>query len=187
MAIDIPAIEPELIYAGETVQWTRSFPDYPATDYTLKYYFNGPGAIDPISAAAYNTTDYLVTISAADSALYTYGIYSWVCYAEKGSGATIEKYRLGTGFITIKTLAGKSFAKTMLDAIEAILSSRATNKDLDLVGKTLGSSNITKKPELLMEYRAKYKSEYLAEQADENRKQGNATGNRILIKFKRPS
>ena len=187
MSITVPTEEPELIYAGQTVSWTKSLPDFPATDYTLKYYFSGPAAVTAIAAATYNTTDYLVTIPSATTAAYTYGIYSWTAFVEKGAGANLEKYFVKSGFLTIKTSSGKSFAKTMLDAIETILSGRATNKDLDLVSKSLGGAQIAKNPDLLMKYRNQFYAEYLTEVANEDRAQGKAPGSRVLMRFTRPS
>jgi hypothetical protein len=180
---DIPSTEPEIIFAGETVQWYRSLSDYPATDYTLKYYLTGPAAIT-LSAAAYNVTDHLVTVSAADSSSWAYGQYSWASYAEKGAGATLERYRDRTGTIIIKTATGKSFAKTMLDAIEAILESRATRKDLDTVAKGLGGSSVSRDPKLLMEHRKKFREEYLAELAEEDRMQGKDPGRTVRFRFR---
>ena len=177
----IPAAEPELIYAGQTLQWSRSLSDYPADTYTLKYYLSGPADVT-LTAAAYNTTDHLISETAATTAAWTYGIYEWRCFAE--ITATGEKRFVDKGFITVKTTAGKSHAKTMLDAIEAILEGRATSKDLDLVAKGIGDVNIAKKPELLIQWRNVYRSEYSAEVANENRINGKSTNSKIRVRFR---
>jgi hypothetical protein len=184
---ELASIEPELIYAGETVEWYRSFSDYPATEYTLKYYLNGPAAIT-LTAAAYQTTDHKITVASAGtggSSTWAFGIYSWQAYAEKGSGDTIEKYFIGSGFLTVKTVAGKSHAKKVLDAIEALMEGRTVS---DVENYTIAGRSLTKMSvDDLIKWRNKYKAEYLAEQANENRIQGKASGNRILMRFRQPS
>jgi hypothetical protein len=184
MAPEIPSIEPEIIRAGETLTWSRTLPDYPATDYTLRYYLNGPAAYT-LTATAYNTTDHLISITAAATAAYVFGIYSWDAYAEKGAGASLEKYFITSGFFTVKTAAGKSFAKSMVDAIEAILSGRATNKDLDVVAKNIGASSISRDPAELMKYRDKFLDEYRAEVEAENMAQGKGSGRLIRYRFQK--
>jgi hypothetical protein len=183
---DIPSVEPQIIYAGETIQWTRSFADFPANEYTLKYYLtHATGSPQPVlTASAYNTTDHLVSVSATDSAQWTYGIYSWTAYAEKGAGGTLERYRVDTGFLTVKTLTGKSFAKIMLDAIEAILTRSATAKDLDIVAKSLGGTSISRDRDKLMAYRDRFRAEYQSELETERALEGKATGRNVLFRFR---
>ena len=183
---DIATTEPTIIRAGETLTWSKSLSDYSATEFTLKYYLTGPASLT-LTAAAYNTTDHLVSVTATLTAAYTYGIYDWEAYAEKGLGATLEKYFISSGKVLIKTAAGKSFAKTMLDSIEAILEGRATSKDLDLVAKGLGGANISRDPDKLMRYRDKFLAEYQSEVSAEATGQGKASGKRTLVRFTRPS
>jgi len=186
MSYTYPTKEPEIVRAGETMEWVRSWSDWPASSYTVKYYLTGPASIT-LTAAAYQTTDHLVSVTAALTAAYTYGLYDWAAYAESGAGASALKYFLESGQLLIKTAAGKSHAKTMLDAIEDILEGRATSKDVDLLSKNLGSSSISKDPELLIRLRKQYKAEYLSELAFENMVQGKASGNRVLMRFRKPS
>jgi hypothetical protein len=183
MPVDTPTTEPELVYAGQTVEWTRSLSDYPATSYALKYYLTGPASIT-LTAAAYNTLDHKISVTSATSAAWIYGIYTWTAYAEAGAGATAEKWFIGTGFLTVKTAAGKSFAKTMVDAIESILSGSATSKDLDLVSKSLGGVSLSRDREKLVKWRDKYRSEYQSEIDAENRLQGKSTNSKIRVRFK---
>ena len=180
MAADIPIVEPEIVRAGETLTWSKSYSDYSAADgYSLVYYLTGPSSIT-ITAATYLTTDYLVTEASAVTTLWTPGIYSWESYAELSG----EKYFLESGYLTIKSTSGKSHAKTMLDAIEAILEGRATNKDLDVVSKSLGGSSLSRDPRELMKWRAQYRAEYLSEVSRESQLEGKASGNKIRVKFR---
>jgi hypothetical protein len=179
----IPATEPELVYAGATIQWTKSGSDYPSDEYTLNYYLSGPANITITGSQYESGTDHLISVTAAVSNAWDYGRYSYQAYAEK----TGEKWFVGSGFITIKTAAGKSFAKTMLDAIEAILGNRADKGTVDMVAKGLGDKNIQKRPDLLMTWRDKFRAEVSAETASEDRAQGRAAGSKVLLRFRRPS
>lgn len=183
---DIPTVEPEIIYSGQTVQWIKSLSDYPATDYTLKYYLSGPASYT-LTAAAYNTTDHKISIASVISGAYTYGIYSWEAYAERTVLGVAEKWLIpgGTGFLTIKTSAGKTHAKKMLDAIEAFLEGQSVT---DINSYSIGGRSIARMTkEELIKWRTFYRNEYSAEVANENRINGKATGNRILMRFRRPA
>lgn len=119
---DIPSIEPSSLTAGDTVKWTRSLSDYPAPTWVLKYrLINAAGKID-ITASA-SGSDHLVNVSAATSAGWTSGTYSWQAYVEGGSS---ERYTVGTGTLEIKRnwaaeAAGydtRSNARTILEQLE---------------------------------------------------------------------
>lgn len=184
MSATIPTTEPEFIRAGETLEWTKTNADYPASDgWSFIYYLSGPDDIT-ITAGTYNTTDYLVSEDAAVTALWTYGIYTWELYAESYATGSLVKKFIESGFVTIKSSAGKSFAKTMLDAIEATLAGRATSKDLDLISKNIGGTGFSRNPDNLMKYRDKFRAEYLSEVSSENRSQGKGSGNKIRVRFR---
>ena len=181
---NIPDTEPEIVFAGQTLQWTRSLSDYPADTYVLKYYLSGPASIT-LTATAYNATDHLISESSVTTSAWTYGIYSWQAYAEATVDAVAQKWTVGAGFLTVKTAAGKSFAKTMLDAIEAILTGRGTSKDLDLVSKSPGgSANMSRDPEFLMKLRDKFRAEYQTELDRESRINGKSAGSKIRVRWK---
>lgn len=92
-----PTTEPAIITAGDTLTWSKSLPDYPATVWTLKYrLINSAGKID-ITATA-SGTDYLVLVASTTSAIFIAGNYSWTAYVEK----TGERVTVGGGTITIK-------------------------------------------------------------------------------------
>lgn len=184
MAPTIPTVEPEIVRAGETLTWSKSLADFPASEYTLKYYLTGPASVT-LTASAYNTTDHLISVTAATTAAYTYGIYEWNAYAEKGAGASAEKYFVQSGYFTIKTSSGKSHAKTMLDAIEAFIVGQSV---ADVESYSIGGRSITKMSrEDLLKWRNHYRSEYASEKANEDRVQGRSSNNRVLTRFRRPS
>lgn len=77
MAADIATTEPVSFRAGDTVEWTRTLQDYPASSYSLAYYLIGPSSRNTFSATA-DGDDHNVTISAAASAALTAGEYSLI-------------------------------------------------------------------------------------------------------------
>ena len=92
----IPTNEPRIILRGDTIKWSKSFADYPATTWSLKYALRGAGSID-ITAAA-SGSDFLVTLTAAITAAYVIGGYSWSSYVEQGA----ERYTVASDSLAVK-------------------------------------------------------------------------------------
>lgn len=93
----IPTTEPTSITAGDTLSWSKSLADYPATEWTLKYRLvNAAGKVD-ITAAA-DGSNYLVGVTSAISAGYAAGTYAWTAWLEK----TGERVTVGSGTLIIK-------------------------------------------------------------------------------------
>lgn len=184
----IPTIEPSEIVAGDTIQWKKSLSSYPAGTWTLKYrLINSAGKFD-ITAVA-DGTDHLITITAAISATYTAGTYTWTAYVEKGTEQSLERYTIGTGTLIVKpNLAAqttgydnRSHAKKVLDAIEALLAGKAT---ADVMSYTIGGRSISKMPpQELIKWRDIYKAEYLRELKAEKIKQGLDVTNNIYVRM----
>ena len=128
---DIPSIEPASITAGDTVQWTRSLPDYSAaSSWVLKYrLINAAGKIDIVSTAS--GSDHLVSVTAATSAGWAAGTYSWQAFVEKAT----ERYTVGNGTMVVgRNLAAeaagfetRTTAKQILDQLEAAYKDYCTN------------------------------------------------------------
>lgn len=94
---DIPTTEPLSFRAGDLVQWTKSFSDYPASDsYVLEYYLSTESESQTITTTA-SGDDHLATITAADSAAWSAGLYRYQARIEK----TTEIYTVGEGMITV--------------------------------------------------------------------------------------
>jgi hypothetical protein len=131
MAAPIPTAEPAFVVAGDTVKWTRSLADYPASDgWVLKYrLINLAGNLDIVSTAS--GADHLVNVPASTTDNWAPGTYAWQAYVEKGA----ERYTVGTGTIKIRpnlaAQAGgcetRSTAKQILDELEAAYKDYATN------------------------------------------------------------
>jgi hypothetical protein len=98
MSAPVPSIEPTNLTAGDTVTWSRSLADYPATQsWVLSYrLINAANKID-ITAAA-SGADHLVTVTAATSAAWQAGTYTWQAYVTKAA----ERYTVGAGSVVIK-------------------------------------------------------------------------------------
>lgn len=128
---NIPAYEPREIVAGITLKWERDFCDYPASQYSLTYHFRGAGKGFDAAAAADGDT-FVVTVPAATTAEMTPGAYYWQAVAVKDG----EKFVAAEGeakavaslaAVEVATvLDGRSRAKKILDAIDALLEGKAT-------------------------------------------------------------
>lgn len=120
---------PSTLRAGDTWDWDESLSDYPATTWTLKFTFYRYGQVAKTVTASASGTDFSITVSAADSAAYTTGDWMWTAYVEKGAGASLERYTVGEGVLSVKpSLAGatattdhRSYWQKVLDAAEAAL------------------------------------------------------------------
>lgn len=181
----IPDIEPTSLRAGDTIQWSRSLADYPASSWTLSYTLINAAAKITFTAAA-SGTDYLVTVAAATSANYAAGWYDWQAVVTKGT----EKHTVGFGRLEIlPNLAGattydnRSHAQVMLDAIESTLEGKASNDQLDLLSATFGNHTFTRNPEFLLKYRDRYRSEVNAERQAARLRQGLGSSNRISVRL----
>lgn len=124
--------EPQAVTAGDTIAWTKSLPDYPATEgWTLAYRLINSAAKYDITAAA-SGADHAVSVSAATSASWAAGVYSWQAVVTKAA----ERYTVGEGTLTVKpNLAGvsgtgletRTTARKILDELEEAYLQYSTN------------------------------------------------------------
>ncbi len=185
MAQPTPSREPARITAGDTITWQRALADYPASaSWALNYrLINASGKIDIIASAS--GSDHLVNVSAATSAAWLAGSYSWTAYVTKGT----ERYTVGTGTITIKqdlaaAAAGvdvRSHAVKTLEAIEAVIEGRATQAHLSYTidGRQM---QLMKFDELLV-LRDRYRAEVRSEEDALRVQNGLAPRNKILVRL----
>lgn len=139
----IPNIEPGRVTAGDTVVWTKSLPDYPASaGWSLAYrLINAAGHIDIGSSASGD--DHAVSESAAITASWSAGVYAWQARVTKGA----ERYTVASGSIEIKpNLAALSggydargtWAKALDDlraALAAWLASSGAVQEYEIAGR----------------------------------------------------
>lgn len=127
----IPTREPREIVIGTTLKWRREFCVYPATEYSLTYYFRGAGKGFDAAATA-DGEEFSITVPAATTAEMAAGTYYWQAVATKDG----EKFVAGEGEAkAVASLAavdataavdGRSQAKKILDAIDAMIEGKAT-------------------------------------------------------------
>ena len=184
MAADIPPIEPEYFTSGETVQWTKSLADFPASEgWTLAYKIRGTNALDIIAVA--DGDDYDVTITKSQSATLTAGNYWWQSFVTKAD----DRHVVDWGeFEVRKDLAaegagydGRTHATIVLDALQAMIQGKASRDQMQLM---VGDRQISRlRPTELREWRAFYRQEYLREQRADRVRKGLGTDRRILARF----
>lgn len=129
MAPPIPSVEPTRFIAGDTVKWTKSLTDYPAGEgWSLTYTFINTGGKFTIAASA-DGDAFLVNIAPATSGGLAAGDYDWRAQVSKAG----EVFTIATGRTTVQpsfgaaTLDGRTTARKMLDAVEAVLENRASS------------------------------------------------------------
>jgi hypothetical protein len=158
MSLSIPTTEPLSVRAGDTWRWRRVLPDYPAPIWSLSYALvNAAGKIT--AAATADGSDHLVSLAPATTAAHAAGAYQWVAHVTDGT----DRYQIGAGSITVlpdlsvaTSHDGRSHARRMLDAIDALLEGRATNDELHLVESSLGDMTSRYQPDVLMTWRKHY-------------------------------
>lgn len=125
-------LDPARIYAGETTEWTLSLVDYPASEWTLELAAANATSFFKVTASA-DDDDHLLSIAAAVTATYGTGTYSYSITAVKGSGGSLERYRVESSDLVVLPLIGgtavqdtRSADERILDAIIATMEGRAT-------------------------------------------------------------
>jgi hypothetical protein len=180
----IPTLDPARIVAGDTAKWLRSLPDYPASaGWSLVYTLVNAAQRVTFSSSA-SGDDHLVTVSAATTAAWVAGDYTWRAQATKAG----EVYTVGGGQVTIEPAFGaavdaRSTARQSLDAVEAMLQGRAASgvAEYQIAGRQLRHIPI---PELL-QLRDRLRADVAAEAAAQAIAAGLAPRGRIAVRFSR--
>jgi hypothetical protein len=118
--------EPTRVTAGDTIAWTKTLSDYPATaGWVLSYTLINSGSKIAITATA-SGDDHTVTVLAATSANYTAATYTWQAVVTKAA----ERYTVGTGQIVVApnlaaatTYDTRSSARKTLEAVNLAMES----------------------------------------------------------------
>lgn len=157
--------EPIRIAAGDTFTWKRSFPNYPASGgWTLTYALVNSSALIEITASA-DDDDFLVSIAAATTAVYTAGTYDWQAYVTKD----LKRYQVDSGVMEIlpnfaaaeSGLDARSHVKKVLDALEAMIEGKASQ---DQLSYAIGGRSISKlSPQEVIDWRDAYAQMYQRE------------------------
>jgi hypothetical protein len=172
---------PATLTAGDTWQWTRDIPDYPAPTWTLSYLFrNQSDGSDPFAASA-SGTSFAITVAAATTATIKPGTYRW--YAQVLSAGVRKTVEQGEVEVlqnpaNAGALDYRSPSRIMLDALEATLIGRASR---DQLAMSLNGRSISRTPlPELVQWRDTLRTEVLSEGAAETKGRGRDIKLRIL-------
>ena len=185
MSVEQLTAEPSAIYAGDTLNWLISVPDYLAPTWTLKYKAVSATGYFAITSTA-SGSDHLISVAKATTAAYIPGAHTLVKYVENAT----ELVTLAELPLTVKpALSGKTAAydnrshvKKVLDAIEATIEGRATVDQLEL---TIDGTTLKRMPvEQLLVLRSTYVSEYQRELQTDRLNAGLPAGSgRLLMRL----
>lgn len=148
---EIPTNEPTELRAGLTWEWRREdlVDHFPANGgWALKYWFKKSGATGAnfsIDATA-DGVNFAVTVAAATTAAFTAGDYTWSAVATKaGVLKEADKGRLKIlpRYDQAANLDDRTHARKMLEAIEAVLESRASSTQREMVAYSIGNRSKT--------------------------------------------
>lgn len=183
-----PISEPNELQLGDFWAWKRTdlSTDYPTASYSLSYEFNlvdGSTAANFTLTATESNDEYIIEVSNTTS--YTSGEYNWVSYITRSSDSA--RIKLSEGFTEIQenyattTSSVRSHAKKVLDAIEAVIENRATmdQSSMSIAGRSLSRLTIDE----LLQFRDRYKAEYLKEVKKARIKNKKDSGNTIKVRF----
>ena len=183
MAADIPTTEPAVARAGDTWKWTKTLADYPASEgWALTYRFKSSDYAFE-AAATTSGDDYAVTVAATTTDDVVAGLYTWVAQVAYGG----EKFTVDSGVLTVNpdyhtgtstaTYDGRSHARIVLAAIEAVIEGRASidQEGYEIAGRSLKRTPI---PDLL-KLRQAYRAEVAAEASAEAIASGLGSGRKI--------
>ena len=182
MAATVPTTEPLTIRAGDTWAWRReNLSDYPASLWTLTYYFRNSAEKFDVEATADGDL-FAVSVPIATTAAIAAGSYGWLAVVDN----TTERYEVGTGRLTVlPDLAAdlvadtRSFARTMLEAVESALLNKASTSQLDLVQAALADRSMQYDTASLITLRSKLWAEVRREESTLN----GESRMRILARF----
>jgi len=183
--LPIPATEPDVIVAGETVAWTKSFPDFPATaGWTLKYSLQLPrSSLITITATA-DGDNYSVALPFSTTASYQPGNYIWTAYVDNGT----ERHRVATGTISVLPNLASSFGEThasrTLGIIEAAIEGRLPNglQEFSIQGQQISKIPI----DTLVKLRSIYADYVKNETAQDRINRGLSNPRNSFARFRRP-
>lgn len=180
--------EPTQITTRETVIWTKNYSDYPADEWTLAYYFRGPGIGFNATGTA-DGDDFVVTVPGTTTDnVDRAGKYKWEAWVTNIADTTI-KYNVGVGFTNIvlgldvsseAPVDLRSTAQKILDAIdEALLTSAGDVIEYE-VSTSAGSKKVKRSRTDALAARKEYASIVAREQAAERSRQTGKVGRLYL-------
>lgn len=180
--------EPAELVIGDRWLWKRPdlAVDYPSSAYSVSYTADKQGSGSTTFSVTATGTEHTVEVASATTAGYSAGTYAWQLYVTRTSDSQRLSVARGTWTVianlSASTADPRSHVKKVLDAIEAVIESRAT---VDQMAYTIQGRSLSRTPitDLLM-LRDKYRAEYWRELDAERIANGRAPKNKMLVRFK---
>lgn len=190
---------PDEFTAGDTVEWTASFSDFPSTDWNLAYTFApadgtaGPAiSIDDDGGTITAEADGGFTIKIDPTTSATFAdetVYSFVAYVTDGT----DRYTVDSGRVTARrNLAAvdtdvdtRSVVKKTLDQIRARISDRSLIDQDGMSVSSGGGSRSVNRMNLreLLHWEAVYARKYEDELRRERIRRGLPTSRAVKVRF----
>lgn len=177
--------EPSRVTAGDTIAWLKTLADYPASaGWVLAYtLINASGKIT-ITASA-SGADHAVSVSAATSAGWTPGTYTWSAAASRSG----ERHTVGQGSIIVApniaaatTLDTRSAARKALDDVNASLAAYGAKAYLQSY-EINGRRQAFHTPAEFMAFRSKLQAEVNREDNAARIAAGLSPKNQVFVRF----
>lgn len=174
------AIVPETLIVGDSWSWTATFADYPASTWSLTFYFqNGSKSFSVATSASGD--DFAATKIASDTAALEPGRYRW--RARVASGA--DAITVADGWTeldpdpAIGTSDLRSDARKMLDAVDAFLIGNASTAQasMQLNGRSIARWSLAE----LVQWRDRLRQEVRIEEQGDTA----GMGRNIKVRFGR--
>jgi hypothetical protein len=154
--------------AGVEWSWTVCLADYrPAAGWSLKYFLRGNGAKLDIVATA-SGDEFAITVSATDTGKLQAGSYAWQQKVVNGA----DQFEIARGVVEIVAdlesatgdYEGRSHVKKMLDAVRAVLESRASRveSEYQVQGRSLRLLSLSELYAAEAYYVSRYNAELVA-------------------------
>lgn len=160
---------------GDSLSQTICLSDYPSPAWTLSFALvNAAGAIN-ITTTPIDGTCHAVDVDPSTSSAWAPGRYTWTASVSDGT----DRHTVGAGVVLIlvdlstqTAYDTRTHARRVLDAINALIESRASSGDIDTVKAAAGGRNIENDLEQLLKLRQLYQAQVDAE----DRAAGNKPG-----------
>ena len=184
MPVQTLSCVPPRFEAGNTVIWTREFPSYPATSWTLAFILSQLGQVKANVAGVADGNAFMVTLTSAITAELDGGTYDWAEYVTQAGERTTA--RTGT-LIVLPNLAADSdptFAEQQVALLQNALATLAagTNETVNINGQSFTKRNIETYQKQLTYWEARV----FQEQQRQAALRGNRSQNRIRTVFVSP-
>lgn len=185
MSTPIPTFEPLSFNSGDTLSWTKSFPDYPSSLWTLKYYFVN-ATVGNVTTATSSGSDYAITLANSVTTLFPTGKLNWSAVVTNGT----ETHTLAQGVMDVLinlaiqgTYDARSFVRKMYDLLSAAVEKRLPTglENFTINGKSLSTMS---NAELINQWE-KFKGYVDQENNAEKINQGKKSKNNIFVRFGR--